>query len=243
VNSSQTLAASYRYDPYGNTISSSGSLAGANVYRFSSKEIHVNSGLYYYGYRWYHPNLQRWLNRDPISEQGGYNLYTFANNDAANELDENGMLSRFHAEPGNCPGNPVAPIARGPYPIIPPPLTEDVCEVDGAAEYLDCWARCMAKHLGIELAAEAGGKTAAARRYYVHLSGDKRFKHGRSSKVLVPRLANRIGAVLALVTACDAWKCAAECGAFDGISFSSPPPPYSPPYSGGPRNMPPVIAF
>jgi RHS repeat-associated protein len=80
VNSSQTLAASYRYDPYGNTISSSGTLASANVYRFSSKELHVNSGLYYYGYRWYHPNLQRWLNRDPIGENGGINLYGFVRN-------------------------------------------------------------------------------------------------------------------------------------------------------------------
>src|SRR5881296_285105 len=52
VDSSQALAASYRDDPYGNMISSSGSLAAGNVYRFSSKEIHVNSGLYYYGYRW-----------------------------------------------------------------------------------------------------------------------------------------------------------------------------------------------
>jgi RHS repeat-associated protein len=49
---------------------SSGTLASANVYRFSSKELHVNSGLYYYGYRWYAPNLQRWLNRDPIKEPG-----------------------------------------------------------------------------------------------------------------------------------------------------------------------------
>jgi RHS repeat-associated protein len=56
----------YRYDPFGNTISSSGTLASANVYRFSSKEIHVNSGMYYYGYRFYDPNLQRWINRDPI---------------------------------------------------------------------------------------------------------------------------------------------------------------------------------
>src|SRR5947208_7584567 len=70
VNSSQALAASYRYDPYGNTISSSGTLAGANVYRFSSKEIHANSGMYYYGYRFYDPNLQRWINRDPFGEQG-----------------------------------------------------------------------------------------------------------------------------------------------------------------------------
>jgi RHS repeat-associated protein len=70
VNSSQTGAASYRYDPFGNLVSSSGSLAAANVYRFSSKEIHVNSGMYYYGYRFYDPNLQRWLNRDPRREEG-----------------------------------------------------------------------------------------------------------------------------------------------------------------------------
>ena len=35
VDSSQALAASYRYDPFGNTISQGGSLASANVYRFS----------------------------------------------------------------------------------------------------------------------------------------------------------------------------------------------------------------
>jgi RHS repeat-associated protein len=87
VNSSQTLAAKYRYDPYGNTISSSGSLASANVYRFSSKEIHVNSGLYYYGYRWYAPNLQRWLNRDPLEEVGGINLYSFVNNSPIGSFD------------------------------------------------------------------------------------------------------------------------------------------------------------
>jgi len=70
VNSSQALAASYRYDPFGSTMSSSGTLASANIYRFSSKEIHVNSGMYYYLYRFYDPNLQRWLSRDPLAEPG-----------------------------------------------------------------------------------------------------------------------------------------------------------------------------
>jgi hypothetical protein len=37
--------ASYRHDPFGNTISKSGMLADANVYRFSSKEIHARSGF------------------------------------------------------------------------------------------------------------------------------------------------------------------------------------------------------
>jgi RHS repeat-associated protein len=54
-------------DPFpGNTISKSGLLADANLYRFSSKEQHLNSGLAYYLYRYYDPNLQRWLNRDPL---------------------------------------------------------------------------------------------------------------------------------------------------------------------------------
>jgi RHS repeat-associated protein len=91
VNSSQGLFASYRYDPYGNTISSSGN--SANVYRFSSKEIHVNSGLYYYGYRWYHPNLQRWLNRDPMGERYGPNLYVFCSNDSVLFIDPYGLYT------------------------------------------------------------------------------------------------------------------------------------------------------
>ena len=70
INSSQAMVASYRYDPFGNTISSSGSLSAANVYRFSSKEIHVNSGMYYYLYRFYDPSLQRWIGKDPIAELG-----------------------------------------------------------------------------------------------------------------------------------------------------------------------------
>ncbi|MBI3850013.1 MAG: RHS repeat-associated core domain-containing protein, partial [Verrucomicrobia bacterium] len=92
LNSSQSVVANYRYDPFGNAITASGTLSGANVYRFSSKEIHVNSGLYYYGYRFYHPNLQRWLNRDPIGERGGLNLFEFAGNDPVDLFDRFGLF-------------------------------------------------------------------------------------------------------------------------------------------------------
>jgi len=85
------MVASYRYDPFGNTISSSGTLASANVYRFSSKEIHANSGMYYYGFRFYDPNLQRRANRDPIFEKGGYNLYRFVRNDPIDTSDPQGL--------------------------------------------------------------------------------------------------------------------------------------------------------
>jgi hypothetical protein len=46
VSSAHAMAASYKYDPYGRMISSSGRLASPNVYRFSSKEFHANSSLY-----------------------------------------------------------------------------------------------------------------------------------------------------------------------------------------------------
>ena len=38
LSSAQAMVAQYRYDAYGNLLSSAGSLASANVYRFSSKE-------------------------------------------------------------------------------------------------------------------------------------------------------------------------------------------------------------
>ncbi len=85
------LVASYKYDPYGNVISMSGPLAEANRYRFSSKEWNSEAGIYYYGYRFYDPNLQRWLNRDPIQEFGGLNLYGFVDNDPVDEEDFYGL--------------------------------------------------------------------------------------------------------------------------------------------------------
>jgi RHS repeat-associated protein len=59
------VSATYRYDPYGRLLSWSVGLGDDNVYRFSSKEFHPKSGMYYYGFRFYDPTLQRWLNRDP----------------------------------------------------------------------------------------------------------------------------------------------------------------------------------
>jgi RHS repeat-associated protein len=45
----------------------------------------------YYGYRYYHPQTGRWINRDPIEEEGGLNLYGFVGNDGVERRDVLGM--------------------------------------------------------------------------------------------------------------------------------------------------------
>jgi RHS repeat-associated protein len=74
------LAGSYRYDPFGRLIGTPTGLAAINTQRYSSKDWHNPSGFYYFGYRFYDPATQRWLNRDPIGEEGGVNLYGYVGN-------------------------------------------------------------------------------------------------------------------------------------------------------------------
>ncbi|MDO4411429.1 MAG: RHS repeat-associated core domain-containing protein, partial [Akkermansia sp.] len=47
--------------------------------------------LVYYNYRHYNPTDGRWINRDPIAEQGGWNLYGFVGNSIILHLDILGM--------------------------------------------------------------------------------------------------------------------------------------------------------
>ena len=69
------LAGSYRYDPFGRLMGTPTDLAARNTQRFSSKDWHNPSGFYYFGYRFYDPATQRWLNRDPIGELFDQNMY------------------------------------------------------------------------------------------------------------------------------------------------------------------------
>ena len=82
----------YEYGPFGEVIRSSGTYANANSFRFSTKYLDVETGLYYYGYRHYDSATGRWLSKDPIEEQGGLNLYAFVGNRAINFVDYDGRI-------------------------------------------------------------------------------------------------------------------------------------------------------
>jgi RHS repeat-associated protein len=92
IDTNGAIAASYTYDPYGNTIAATGVLAAANSFRFSTKYLDEETGLYYYGYRYNAPGIGRWLNRDPIGEVGGLNLMCVCDNDTLNGRDPLGLV-------------------------------------------------------------------------------------------------------------------------------------------------------
>jgi RHS repeat-associated protein len=153
IQTNGTVAARYSYDPFGRLLTLNGALADANVYRFSSKEWHANAGLYYYGYRFYSPERQRWLNRDPLSEPGfemlraapadvlgdGPNLYLFVGNSPLDEFDALGLARDCDTEHIECfracwNRRPPWPAKKGKYGHYA------YCESKCQAEYMECLA-------------------------------------------------------------------------------------------------------
>ena len=59
------------YFPYGETWIEEGGSYGGNTpgYKFTGKELDPETGLYYYGARYYDPVLSRWISADPILEK------------------------------------------------------------------------------------------------------------------------------------------------------------------------------
>jgi RHS repeat-associated protein len=88
-----TVQAAYTYGPFGETLRAVGPLAQANPWRFSTKYQDDETGLLYYGYRFYNPTDGRWLSRDPIEEEGGLNLFSFLYNNAVVSIDYIGLFS------------------------------------------------------------------------------------------------------------------------------------------------------
>ncbi len=89
IDSSQNVIASYRYDTFGVLLKKVGTFD--QPFRFSTKRYDEKTGLYYYGYRFYNASTGKWTTRDPISEEGGVNLYEFVGNSPCNFVDPLGL--------------------------------------------------------------------------------------------------------------------------------------------------------
>lgn len=81
------------YHPYGSTAFSDRGDSSEESYRtlrYSGRERDA-TGLYYYGFRYYVTQLQRWLNPDPAGDIDGLNFYQMVNNNPVKFFDELGL--------------------------------------------------------------------------------------------------------------------------------------------------------
>jgi RHS repeat-associated protein len=97
--SSGTVTANYEYGPFGELIRATGPMAKLSPFRFSTKYQDDETGLLYYGHRYYNPSTGRWLSRDPMAESGGPNLYLIVANCPIAESDYLG-LRKWQLEAG-----------------------------------------------------------------------------------------------------------------------------------------------
>jgi insecticidal toxin complex protein TccC len=81
------------YYPSGETAWSCESEVSYRTVRYSGKERDA-TGLYYYGFRYYIPWLQRWMNPDPAGTVDGLNLYRMVRNSPVTFFDELGTDPR-----------------------------------------------------------------------------------------------------------------------------------------------------
>ncbi|MBJ7450348.1 MAG: hypothetical protein JHC93_08335, partial [Parachlamydiales bacterium] len=63
-----------------------------NPWRFSSKRYDEESGLTYFGRRFYNANLGRWITQDPEGFIDGYNLYAYVQNRCLTRNDAYGLF-------------------------------------------------------------------------------------------------------------------------------------------------------
>ena len=93
----------------------------------------------------YNPEKGRWINRDPIGEEGGSNLYGFVANTPVNAIDLHGLAKRIVRYVGKSFINGVGPLGslenRAGQPIPPPFLIDanysDLLAISGRGEFAD----------------------------------------------------------------------------------------------------------
>lgn len=85
----------YRYTAFGEEILLNAEgiaiAASLNPWRFSSKRIDTETGLIYFGRRYYEPATGRWITPDPIGQKDGQNVYAFVHNRPLTSFDMYGL--------------------------------------------------------------------------------------------------------------------------------------------------------
>lgn len=100
LNTAGQTVVSYEYDPWGNILSTSGSMAATlgadNPFRYRGYYYDNESGFYYLQSRYYDPATGRFLNADDTAYIGasgtilGYSLFAYCENNPVSYMDSTG---------------------------------------------------------------------------------------------------------------------------------------------------------
>ncbi len=93
VNTNGTVVAHWHYNPFGKAVVASGPMRDSFSFGFSSKIFDQETGLGFWGLRYFAPSLGRFASRDLMGESVSANLYTFVNNDPVDAYDILGALT------------------------------------------------------------------------------------------------------------------------------------------------------
>jgi RHS repeat-associated protein len=129
VDEAGNVAAHFEFDAFGRVTTESIAQSlepDAFPFRFSSKYEDIETGLNYYGFRYYNAEQGRWLNRDPIGEGGGLNIYANCLNQCINKIDWLGLA--------DCPCTSAQMLAAGQAYIS--------CLDGKITEYNNCLSSC-----------------------------------------------------------------------------------------------------
>jgi RHS repeat-associated protein len=99
VDDNGKLVRKLDYDAFGNVISPQ-SGGWAPRHQYTGQIADVDTGIYYYGARWYDPKPARFLNQDPIFE--GTNPYAHVANNPLNFTDPTGLYAEVTGMSGNA---------------------------------------------------------------------------------------------------------------------------------------------
>lgn len=91
------------YLPFGETFAEDRAAGYATPYRFNAKELDEETGLYYYGARYYDPRVSMWWVVDPLAgEMPAWSPYAYTFQNPVRYIDPTGMIPE---EGGDPPGN------------------------------------------------------------------------------------------------------------------------------------------
>jgi RHS repeat-associated protein len=79
-------------DEKGHTLSDS---SLGNPWRYRGKRVDKEVGLLYFGYRYYDPEIGRWITPDPLGNIDGPNLYAYAHNNPMKYVDFFGLSAKL----------------------------------------------------------------------------------------------------------------------------------------------------